>query len=179
MTRCVWTILLACMLGSRLAAVAAAAEGSAKPPSCREDAAYAKLDFWLGQWEVFDAKGARDGDNRIEKALGGCAILEHWRAAADGSEGQSLFYYRRAEKRWKQVWVTDSGGVKEKAEVLDFPGPGLRFQGEIPLPSGGTILDRTTLTLLTDGRVRQVIEQSRDGGKSWSGWEGIYVRRRI
>jgi hypothetical protein len=177
MTKKFQTVLLACALGA-CRAIAAGAEGPAKPPSCGAEPAYAKLDFWIGRWEVYDAKGSKDGDNRIEKTLRGCAILEHWREASDGSEGKSLFYYRRAEKRWKQVWVTDSGAVKEKAEVLDFPGPGLRFQGEIREPSGETILDRTTLTLLPDGRVRQVIEQSRDGGKTWGAWEGIYVRKK-
>jgi hypothetical protein len=153
---------------------AAATEAKDAPAPCG-DAVYAKLDFWVGRWEVFDPKGEKQGDNRIEKTLSGCALLEHWRDVA-GSEGKSLFYYRRAEKKWKQVWVTDSGGVKEKAELLDYPGPGLRFQGKIPLPSGEALDDRTTLTALPDGRVRQVIEQSRDGGKSWSAWEGIYVR---
>ena len=167
-------VLIAILLASQTRR-AAAAEAKPVPAPCAGDAAYATLDFWVGQWEVFDPKGEKQGHNRIEKTLSGCAILEHWRDAG-GSEGKSLFYYRRAEKKWKQVWVTDSGAVKEKAERLDYPGPGLRFQGKIPLPSGEGIDDRTTLTVLPDGRVRQVIEQSRDGGKTWSAWEGIYVR---
>ena len=28
-----------------------------------------------------------------------------------------------------------------------------------------------------DGRVRQVIEQSADGGKTWRAWEGLYSRQ--
>jgi hypothetical protein len=152
-----------------------AAEDAPPPRACGQDPAYARLDFWVGHWDVVDPKGVRQGENRIEKTLGGCALLEHWRDA-DGSEGKSLFYFRRSEKRWKQVWVTDDGAVKEKAERLDFPGPGLRFQGKIPTPSGETVLDRTTLTLLPDGRVRQLIEQSRDGGKTWRAWEGIYSK---
>jgi hypothetical protein len=166
-------VSLLLLLSGRVPAPAGAPDPA--PPPCRDDPAHARLDFWIGRWVVFEKNGAKDGDNTVEKALGGCAVLEHWRAA-DGSAGESFFYVRRAEKRWKQVWVTDSGAVKEKAEQLDFPGPGLRFQGEIPLPSGETILDRTTLTPLPDGRVRQVIEQSRDGGRTWSAWEGIYVR---
>ena len=147
------------------------------PVPCRDDPAYRQLDFWIGTWEVFNPKGERDGENVIEKVLDGCAIVENWTDAQRGN-GKSLFYYRRAEHRWKQVWVTDLGGVKEKSQQLDFPGPGLRFQGELQSPSGGTILDRTTLTGMPDGRVRQVIEQSRDGGKTWTAWEGIYVRVR-
>jgi hypothetical protein len=43
----------------------------------------------------------------------------------------------------------------------------VRFQGEIPKPDGTSYLDRTTLSPLSGNRVRQVIEISRDGGKTW------------
>jgi hypothetical protein len=52
----------------------------------------------------------------------------------------------------------------------------VRFQGAIPLPGGGQYLDRTTLTPLEDGAVRQVIEVSRDG-ESWrTVFDAVYVR---
>jgi len=164
----VWTFLAATLEPQRLLA------SPPTPVPCKSDPAYAALDFWVGQWEVFTPKGDKDGDNRIEKILDSCAVVENW-TESDGSQGKSLFYYLHSERRWKQVWVTDQGFVKEKSQRLDYPGPGLRFQGELPLASGGTILDRTTLSTMPGGRVRQVIEQSRDGGKTWSAWEGIYV----
>jgi hypothetical protein len=138
------------------------------------DSFRSKPDFWVDRWEVFDPKGKKDGDNLIEKILASCAIVENG-TEVDGSQGKSLFYYLRAQRRWKQVWVTDTGFVKEKTQLLDYPGPGVRFQGELPLPSGLVVLDRTTLSVLPDGRVLQIIEQSKDGGKTWSAWEGIYV----
>jgi hypothetical protein len=68
--------------------------------------------------------------------------------------------------------------LKEKRLVEDYVG-GVRFQGELPLRDGSTLLDRTTLTPLPDGRVRQVIEQSRDGGKSWRvGFDALYLPAR-
>jgi hypothetical protein len=51
--------------------------------------------------------------------------------------------------------------------VEEFKDGGVRFQGEISKPDGTSYLDRTTLTPLTGDRVRQVIEISRDGGKTW------------
>ncbi len=69
---------------------------------------------------------------------------------------------------WKQVWVTDAGYAKEKELVsAALPDGAVRFQGEVATRSGGTVLDRTTLTPLPDGRVRQVIEISRDHGATW------------
>ena len=135
------------------------------------------LDFWIGEWEVFLVSGPKDGDNRIEKLLGGFALQENW-TELDGHEGKSWFYFYRPVKRWKQVWVTGSGFVKEKVQVDDGPAGSVRFRGEIPLQDGGKLLDRTTLTPLPDGRVRQVIEQSRDGGVSWqTGYDAYYVRK--
>ena len=153
-----------------LCATLARAADPAPPPVHR-------LDFWLGYWDVFLATGERDGRNRIEKLLDGFAVQENW-TELDGHEGKSWFYFYGPEQRWKQVWVTDGGFVKEKAQVADGPAGSTRFRGEISLPDGHKLLDQTTLTPEADGRVRQVIEQSRDNGATWKMvYDAYYVRR--
>lgn len=147
---------------------------------CTQDAAFQQLDFWVGTWTVRDAQRQQVvGTNRIEKVLRGCALLEHWTSARE-REGLSLFYYDVAAQTWKQVWVTDRatapGGLKEKRLIEAFPDGGVRFQGEVALPDGRTYLDRTTLTPQPDGRVRQVIERSTDGGTTWQvGFDAYYI----
>ena len=142
-------------------------QNAAAPVSCDQNPVYRRLDFWLGDWDVFDLKsGAKDGTNRIEKILKGCAIIENW-SDAGGGEGKSLFYVVRATGQWRQVWVEDSGGMKEKALQDDYTGGGVRFQGEILHRDGTSHLDRTTLQPMPEGRVRQTIEISRDHGKTW------------
>ena len=153
-----------------------AQQAPATPP-CASDSAYRALDFWVGHWRVVDSAGNKLGSNSIEKIMGGCAITERWKE--DDGEGQSLFYYVPAQRRWKQVWVTPSalqlGGVKEKQLIHSAPGTA-RFQGELVGPKGAILLDRTTLTAMSGGRVRQVIEVSRDGGATWHvNFDGIYV----
>lgn len=149
----------------------------AAAPGCSEDPAFHSLDFWHGEWQVENAAGERIGTNRIEPVLGGCAIMEQW-SSADGNRGTSLFY--RLDGEWRQVWVTpfaqSPGGVKEKQEIAEFPGEGIRFQGEISLPDGTSYLDRTTLSILDMGRVRQLIEVSRDNGETWQRtFDAIYL----
>ena len=143
----------------------------AKPtPShpCQDDPAYHKLDFWVGKWDVYDNHdGTLNGRDIVEKIVGGCAIVENWQEADGSGEGKSLFYYQKAKKQWKQVWVTDAGPMKEKQMIEEYKDGGVRFQGEIPHLDGGSHLDRTTLTPLPGGRVHQVIEISRDAGKTW------------
>ena len=136
-----------------------------------------ELDFWVGEWEV-EADGKFDGTNRIEKVLGGAAVLEHWHGA-DGHEGKSWFYFYPAEHRWKQIWVTDIGGVKEKAQVETQSGGAVRFRGEMARRDGTKLLDQTTLTPGADGTVRQVIEQSADGGRTWRVvYDAVYRRKK-
>ena len=142
--------------------------------------AYHQLDFWIGDWNVVNASGEAVGANRIESILKGCAIQESW-TEPSGEEGKSLFYYSPGQSRWKQVWVTDSatalGGTKEK-RALPVAGGGMRFQGEL-VDRDRIILDRTTLTPLADGRVRQVIETSTDGGTIWTvQFDALYERKR-
>ena len=142
-----------------------------QPHACQKDPAYHKIDFWVGNWNVFakNEKGEDelDGTDLVEKVLDGCAIIENWRDVM-GHEGKSLFYYRPVQKDWKQVWVTDVGPMKEKALILEMPDGSIRFQGELARRDGkGTYLDRTTLTPLGGGKVHQVIEISLDGGKTW------------
>lgn len=141
-----------------------------------------RLDFWIGEWNVYisddTGKEVLAGSNRIEKILDGCAITELWRSSR-GGEGRSLFYFHPADERWKQVWVTARalavGGLKEKAEVLAYEGPGIRFQGRVSLPDGSEVLDRTTLTPLEGGNVRQHIEYSSDGGTNWqTAFDAVY-----
>jgi len=46
------------------------------------------------------------------------------------------------------------------------------------LPDVRSFLDRTTLTPMEEGKVRQVIETSRDEGERWrTGFDAVYVPR--
>lgn len=143
------------------------ADGSPPTGGC-DDARYRLLDFWLGEWVVF-ADGQRVGVTIIEKILDGCAGLEHWQSSG-GGEGKSLFFVDD-ENTWQQVWVTERaaapGGVKQKTRVPGVEPPSVRFQGVVRHFQRGEYLDRTTLTPLDNGDVRQLIEISRDDGESW------------
>ena len=158
----------------------ALAQSEASPPqACGEIDGFQRLDFWLGAWTVVDPSGDLQGTDRIEKVLDGCALIEHW-TGADDSEGMSFFYFNAINSTWKQVWVTSRattpGTIKEKQLIEDLPDGSVRFQGVVILRDGRSVLDRTTLTPLEDGRVRQLIEWSRDGGVNWQeSFHGVYV----
>jgi hypothetical protein len=158
--------------------MALAQQGAA---ACMDDERYRIMDFWVGDWDVVMETGQMAGTNTIETVLDGCALIEHW-TGSTGGEGKSWFYYNNQTDTWNQIWITDAatnfGGTKEKRLIGVFANGGTRFQGELRTPSGDIVLDRTTLTPLADGRVRQVIEVSRDGGTTWSTtFHAFYVKR--
>ncbi len=162
-------------------ALAVAVPANAQAPACADTPGFHALDFWIGDWQVF-VDTVEVGRNRITPILGGCAVREEW-TATGGGRGESLFYYLPATDQWKQVWVTDRatarGGVKEKTLIERLDGGAVRFQGSIPVAGGGTYLDRTTLTPLADGRIRQLIEISTDGGRTWRAtFDAVYARLR-
>lgn len=131
-----------------------------------------ELDFWIGTWKVYSG-GRLDGVDVVEKEVAGFAVIENWKDSS-GSTGKSLFYYMPAKKQWKQVWVTEAGIYKEK---LSEPSPnGIRFSGHVFLPDGREIQDRTTLTRMPNGDVRQVIEFTKDGKKWQTYYDAIYKR---
>lgn len=163
-----------------LTVLLAAAAGAAEPP-CRAAENGEALDFWLGEWIVTSADGAaRYGENSITMAAEGCAVFERWRGAT-GGEGYSLFAFDAREREWTQTWVTGDtgkpGGLKRKRMIAAGDGAAT-FEGEIISDAGAPYLDRTTLTALDDGRVRQLIEISTDGGENWRPvFDGYYVKR--
>lgn len=171
-------LLLSLLTGTAALAQSTSPAAESAPPGggCSARAEYQQLDFWVGDWDVY-VGGTQVGHNRIEKILGGCAVIENWRAT-DGSEGKSLFFVDY-DGRWAQIWVSERasapGGTKEKVMVSDPPEGAVRFQGVVRHPDEGAWLDRTTLTLLDNGDVRQLIEVSRDNGETWNPtFDGLY-----
>ena len=182
------------VIGVLLSAVAAAGvarleensrAGTPRPPEagkaggCAGRVANHRLDFWLGDWKVY-AGGALDGTNHIVSILDGCAVQEEW-TDSSGYQGRSWFYVDPATGRLKQVWLTSRaeqlGGTKEKTELPGTEPRSVQFQGVLVGDSGRAIVDRTTLTLQRDGTVRQVIEISNDGERTWTiGYDAIYRR---
>jgi len=161
----------------RFRAVVSAIEEAAWP--CRENSESRQFDFWIGVWDVF-VGGQQAGTNTIERMLGGCTLLENW-TNVRGREGKSFNWVDRSsfrEARWRQLWVDDSGNT------LDYYGgryvdDAMRFEGHTFSAQGDSIPQKLTFHNVHPDTVRQVFEQSNDGGASWVvTFDGLYVRRR-
>ena len=152
------------------------ADRAARP--CEHDPRYRRFDFWIGEWDVF-ARGRPAGTSRIDPLLDGCALLENW-SGRQGLNGKSLNYLDPGTGKWKQTWVNDNGGILEYVETDEAPADAsIRFLTHVPKPEGGETLRRMTFTAVAPDTVRQVMEDSGDGGATWApSFDGLYVRRK-
>lgn len=153
---------------SLLVAGQLAAQDAATPCGADE---HRQFDFWLGEWEVRNPAGNLVGRNTITSRLDGCALHEHWRGAS-GSVGESVNAYDRRTGTWHQTWVSAAGMVLRLEGT--WRDGSMILEGQL-IEDGAYQLQRVTWTPASDGSVRQVWEQSEDGGASWTtAFDGIY-----
>jgi len=135
-----------------------------------------QFDFWLGDWEVSSPEGTVVGKNSITVENGDCWIHEHW-AGGLGGNGESFNYYNATTKKWHQTWVDDQGAIAEFDG--DFRDGAMRLEGYREGVSHERIPARLTLTPLPNGTVRQLGENSTDGGKTWTVlYDFIYAKKK-
>ena len=159
-----------------LSLTAFAVAQTAPPPPLPSESR--QFDFWIGDWEVTTPEGKPDGSNRIESIANGAGLLENWTGYPQpgGGSGKSLNTYNAAKKQWQQFWVGSGGGVLELAGAL--VNGNMVLQGEHEM-HGQPLLERITWTPKADGSVRQLWEQSTDGGKTWQiAFDGTYRRKK-
>jgi hypothetical protein len=144
-------------------------QGSPKSPPC-SSYEYKQFDFWVGDWDSFDAKGVIQGHNLVEKILGGCVLQEYW-MGTDGARGTSFSLYDATRKVWNQTWVSNHGNLLPIEGYLQ--GKSLILTGTHVGADGRVELHRTIWTP-TDYGVYQLWDFSKDGGKTWeTNYEGF------
>lgn len=147
--------LLAWPVSGLPAAGSAAAE-------CAADS-YRQLDFWLGDWDVYDLGGTTAvARAHITPILDGCVV--HERYESQHTVGESFSIYDRTRGLWHQTWVTSRGRLLQvegrlKDGRLELAGSYLNEQGE-----------RTGIRAAwwaASGGVRERAEISADAGRTW------------
>ena len=140
---------------------------------CRNAPEYRLFDFWLGEWDV-EANGQKIARSSIQLILDECVIFENYEAG--GYSGKSLTAWDAGEQRWEQHYTDTAGG--SRYWLGKFEDGKLVMLTEFER-QGAKVTNRMTYSKEGPDRVRQRIETSLDGGKTWApGYDGLYVRRR-
>jgi len=134
-----------------------------------------QFDFWIGDWEVRNPQGQLAGTNRVQRLEDGCLILENW-TGSQGGTGKSINFYTPGTAKWRQTWVSSTAGVTDYQG--SYKDGAMRFEGETT-SNGNKLLLKLTFFNLGPDRVRQLAEQSPDGGKTWNvTYDFTYIRKK-
>lgn len=135
-----------------------------------------QFDFWLGDWEVFNAEGEKIGENKIEKQEGNCLLSENWEGEKGGT-GRSFNYYDPADSTWNQLWISNSGTIlklKGNAENDKMTLKSKLVEGE-----KGKYYNKITWTKNSDGSVTQLWEiMDPQGNLLNEAFKGVYRKRK-
>lgn len=136
-----------------------------------------EFDFWIGNWTVYqNGTDKIVGYNNIVPVADGCGIQENWKSADGSNVGTSLNKYTFRKEKWQQFWVDNSGLTLElEGSYADNK---MIMSGNIPeFGNNPAMSNKITWFKNADGTVRQLWEQSKDDGKSWTlAFDGLYKK---
>jgi ketosteroid isomerase-like protein len=145
------------------------------PKSDCTAAEHHQFDFWLGDWDVFEADGVTKAAHvRVERALDGCALRELYEDGT-GMKGESLSAYDATRKVWHQTWMTNRGQLLMIEGKMQ--GDAMVLSGTYRDANGKRAVARGTWKPVADG-VRETAVTSTDGGKTWKPWFDLLFRKR-
>jgi len=138
-------------------------------------AEYRQLDFWLGDWDAFDASDPATAIARthVDLIAAGCAVHELYEQS-DGLIGDSILSFDAARQVWQQTWVTNRGSLM--VITGRFSNGAVTLEGEMHTGDGRSLLQR--ITWKAEGSdVRETAVMSKDGGKNWAPAFDVLFRR--
>lgn len=144
---------------------------------------YRQFDFWIGEWEAFGSNGSKAGDSRISVLLDSCVILEEWTSAGlqQGLRyaGKSYNTYNSLTKQWQQTWVDNTGSSTEYLEGSYSSGKIVFISRPFTFKKDSFAIRRLSFYKISDDRVRQHGEISKDEGKNYSTEYDLEYRKKI
>jgi hypothetical protein len=139
-------------------------------------AAYREFDFWIGDWDAFDAANPTtiSAHIRVDRILDGC-VLEETYEGANGAKGQSFSIYDSTRGVWHQTWVTNRGALltiegKMQAGAMVLTGSDRTSDGKQRIVRGTWKPD--------PAGVRETALTSTDNGATWTAWFDLLFRPR-
>jgi tetratricopeptide (TPR) repeat protein len=138
------------------------------------------FDFWIGDWDCFPT-GSKllTGHSHVESMAGGCAVLENFTSLQQYT-GKSFNYYDPAKGKWEQHWV-GSGGPVDRSTYVDgeYKDGAMHFISESTNAQGQKILSNFKFYNIDKDTIRQYLELSTDGGKTYQvSYDLTYIRKK-
>ena len=138
------------------------------------------FDFWIGDWEVYQT-GTKFlvGHSLVQSIAGDCALLENW-TSTQAHSGKSFNYYDAAVGKWEQDWL-GAGGQSDRQRFYngEYKDGAMSFTNETVNAQKVKVLGNFRFYNIDKDTVRQYLEQSTDGGKTYQPvYDFTYVRKK-
>lgn len=138
-----------------------------------------EFDFWIGEWDAY-VTGTNNlaGYSRIDKASGGCMILENWTSKGSVAyEGKSMNFIDPATNKWKQVWVGSNGTNVSEFLNGEYRDGAMRFEFQTVDAQNNKQYVHFYFFNQGQDQVRQFHETSPDGKVWTTTYDFTYKRR--
>ena len=161
---------------NRLLALSAIASCSAplcaQPPKPCSASEFRQFDFWMGQWDAYNALGRAEGSVENVTATGGCGFIEY-RRFPDGQTGVAFNIYDPVRTTWSQLWQAPGNVVRLEGR---WSGTALETEGTIAPTGQAEKPFRVVWTPQPDGSVKQDFFV-RGTAAAWKPWFTTIYRR--
>jgi tetratricopeptide (TPR) repeat protein len=139
---------------------------------CKYNKVYKKLDFWLGEWDVY-TNGNKSAESSITKSEGGCTLHEDYRTLG-GFDGRSFNYYDPQDSLYTQIWIDKFNSIIRFKEEQASEGVLVMRANS----ADGNLIRMSYEFDKENDTVLQTMEASSDQGKTWtSNFTGTYRRK--
>lgn len=135
-----------------------------------------EFNFWVGDWNVYNTKGALIGTNKILKMQSNCVMQENWESKTSPNKGTSYNYVDLTDQTWNQVWVDNSGySLVLKGNLVKNS---MILKSAVIKGKQGDYYNRVTWTPNKDGSVTQVWDYVSTQGKViQEAFRGVYKKK--
>jgi hypothetical protein len=135
-----------------------------------------QFNFWLGDWEVFNSKGVKVGENRILSMQDSCVVQENWISL--GQTGTSYNFYNKQDDTWNQTYIDNVGTVLVSKGA--FVNNKMILESGRIMKGNSCYFNRITWAIDSDHNVTQKWDIVDDKGYVLQVvFDGVYKRKRM
>ena len=158
-------------------AAAPAPAASKRTPGCPEAERH-QLDFWVGDWDTFEAEGPpgeSQARTHVDSILAGCVVHELYEQT-DGLIGDSFLSYDSFARKWQQTWLTNFGAYM--FITGNFKDGVLTLEGTMHTKTRS--LPYRITWKAEKGGVRETGVMSTDEGKTWvQSFDVLFLKHKV
>ena len=138
---------------------------------------YHQFDFWIGEWEVFNPKGIKVGENKIIPLQDSCVLQENW--VSQQQTGTSYSYYNKNDNTWNQTYIDNQGTVLELKGTFQNGKMVLKSPGIKSKKADFYYFNKITWQPDTAGNVSQIWEiVNASDSVLYTAFNGLYQRKK-